>query len=159
MIKNEVMYKIMKDMVMYLTPYQLKKLKTTLQDKLENVEINLILDKEKLIADRSSNDKLLKMFLSAKNVEGCSSKTLKYYREILEKFIKDIDKPIKETTTDEIRHYLTNYREDRGCSLYDFLYNMVLFIGLEKGKKELESENYHSLEEFEKFITELGVKK
>lgn len=69
MIKNEVMYKIMKDMVMYLTPYQLKKLKTTLQDKLENVEINLILDKEKLIADRSSNDTLLKMFLSAKNVE------------------------------------------------------------------------------------------
>lgn len=41
------MHKIMKDMVMYLTPYQLKKLKTTLQDKLENVEINLILDKEK----------------------------------------------------------------------------------------------------------------
>lgn len=48
-----------------------------------------------------------------------------------------------------------NLQED---SLYDFLYNMVLFIGLEKGKKELESENYHSLEEFEKFITELGVK-
>lgn len=111
------MHKIMKDMVMYLTPYQLKKLKTTLQDKLENVEINLILDKEKLIADRSSNDKLLKMFLSAKNVEGCSIKTLKYYREILEKFIKDIDKTIKEITTDEIRHYLTNYREERGCSL------------------------------------------
>lgn len=111
------MYKIMKDMVMYLTPYQLKKLKTTLQDKLENVEINLILDKEKLIADRSSNDTLLKMFLSAKNVEWCSSKTLKYYRKILEKFIKDIDKTIKEITTDEIRHYLTNYREERGCSL------------------------------------------
>ncbi len=117
MIKNEVMHKIIKDMVMYLTPYQLKKLKTTLQDQLENVEINLILDKEKLIADRSSNDKLLKMFLSAKNVEGCSSKTLKYYREILERFLKDIDKPIKETTTDEIRHYLTNYKENRGCSL------------------------------------------
>lgn len=34
----------MKDMVMYLTPYQLKKLKTTLQDKLEknrNKDINL----------------------------------------------------------------------------------------------------------------------
>lgn len=117
MIKNEVMHKIMKDMVMYLTPYQLKQLKTTLQDKLENVEVNLILDKEKLMADRSSNDKLLRMFLSAKNIEGCSSKTLKYYREILEKFIKDVDKPIKETTTDEIRHYLTNYKEERGCSL------------------------------------------
>lgn len=49
--------------------------------------------------------------------EGCSSKTLKYYREILERFINDIDKPIKEITTDEIRHYLTNYKEQRGCSL------------------------------------------
>ena len=117
MIKNEIIHKIMKDMVMYLTPYQLNKLKTTLKNKLENVEINLILDKEKVIADRSSNDKLLKMFLSAKNIEGCSSKTLKYYREILEKFIKDIDKAIKDITTDEIRHYLTNYKEERGCSL------------------------------------------
>lgn len=84
LIKNEVMHKIMKDMVMYLTLYQLKKLKTTLQDKLENVEINLILDKEKLIADRSSNDKLLKMFLSAKNVEGCS-------RKLCYRFLKNLE--------------------------------------------------------------------
>ena len=117
MIKNEVIYKIMKDMVTYLSPYQLKKLKTTLQNKLEDVEINLILDKEKLNADRNSNSNLLKMFISAKDVEGCSSKTLKYYKEILEKFIKDIDKAIKDITTDEIRHYLTNYKEERGCSL------------------------------------------
>ena len=66
----------MKDMVTYLSPYQLKKLKTTLQNKLEDVEINLILDKEKLNADRNSNANLLKMFISAKDVEGCSNKTL-----------------------------------------------------------------------------------
>lgn len=117
MIRNEVIHKIMKDMVTYLSPYQLKKLKTTLQNKLEDVEINFILDKEKLNADRNSNANLLKMFISAKDVEGCSSKTLKYYKEILEKFIKDIDKAIKDITTDEIRHYLTNYKEERGCSL------------------------------------------
>ncbi len=107
----------MKDMVIYLSPYQLKKLKNTLENKFEDVEINLILDKEKLSADRSSNASLLKMFIASKEVEGCSNKTLKYYKEVLEKFIKDIDKPIKETTTDEIRHYLTNYKEERGCSL------------------------------------------
>ena len=117
MIKNEVIHKIMKDMVTYLSPYQLNKLKTTLKNKLENVEMNLILDKEKLNADRSSNANLLKIFMSAKEVEGCSIKTLKYYKEILEKFIKDIDKAIKDITTDEIRHYLTNYKEERGCSL------------------------------------------
>jgi site-specific recombinase XerD len=104
-------------MVTYLSPYQLKILKSTLQSKLEDVEINLILDKEKLNLDRSSNANLLKMFISSKEVEGCSNKTLKYYKEILEKFIKDVDKAIKEITTDEIRHYLTNYKEQRGCSL------------------------------------------
>lgn len=75
----------MKDMATYLLPYQLKKLKSTLQGQLEDVEINLILDKEKLNADRSSNSNLLKMFISSKDVEGCSPKTLKYYKEVLEK--------------------------------------------------------------------------
>ena len=96
MVRNEVIYKIMKDMVKYLSQYQLQKLKTALQSKLEDVEINLILDKEKLNADRSSNANLLKIFISVKEVEGCSNKTLKYYKEVLEKFINDIDKPIKE---------------------------------------------------------------
>lgn len=117
MVRNEVIYKIMKDMVKYLSQYQLQKLKTALQSKLEDVEINLILDKEKLNADRSSNANLLKIFISAKEVEGCSNKTLKYYKEVLEKFINDIDKPIKEIVTDEIRHYLTNYKEQPRCSL------------------------------------------
>ena len=41
MVRNEVIYKIMKDMVKYLSQYQLQKLKTALQSKLEDVEINL----------------------------------------------------------------------------------------------------------------------
>ena len=53
-------------MVTYLSPYQLKKLKTTLQNKLEDVEINLILDKEKLNADRNSNANLLKCLYQQK---------------------------------------------------------------------------------------------
>lgn len=41
LIKNKVIHKI----ITYLSPYQLKKLKSTVQDKLEDVEINLILYK------------------------------------------------------------------------------------------------------------------
>ena len=40
-----------------------------------------------------------------KEVEGCSTRTLKYYREIIEKLINTIDKPIKEIQTEEIRKY------------------------------------------------------
>ena len=48
-----------------------------------------------------SNDDYLNMFISAKDIEGCSSKTLKYYKDIILKFIRHIEKPIKEITTDD----------------------------------------------------------
>ena len=83
-----------------------------MQEQLEDVEINLILNKDKLNEERSSNTNYLKMFISAKEIEGCSSKTLKYYKEILQKFIIDIDKSVKEISTDEIRHYLSNYKQE-----------------------------------------------
>ena len=41
-------------MIIYLSPYQLKKLKATLQEQLEDVEINLILNKDKLNEERNS---------------------------------------------------------------------------------------------------------
>ena len=46
--------------------------------------------------------------ISAKEIEGCSTRTLKYYREIIEKLINTIDKPIKEIQTEEIRKYLAD---------------------------------------------------
>lgn len=42
------------------------------------------------------NDDYLNMFISAKDIEGRSSKTLKYYKDIILKFIRHIEKPIKE---------------------------------------------------------------
>ena len=40
---------------------------------------------------QQSNDELLKLFLSAKQVEGCSERSLKYYRTTLSKMIVKID--------------------------------------------------------------------
>lgn len=53
MIKNEVTHKIIKGMVTYLSTYQLKKLKITLQEQLEDVFINFILNKDKINEERS----------------------------------------------------------------------------------------------------------
>ena len=39
---------------------------------------------------QQSNNELLKLFLSAKQVEGCSEKSLKYYRTTLSKMIMKI---------------------------------------------------------------------
>lgn len=64
-----------------------------------------------------SNEDYLNMFLSAKDIEGCSSKTLKYYKDIILKFIKKIEKPIQEITTDDIRLYFSQYKSTNGCGL------------------------------------------
>ena len=58
---------------------------------------------------QQSNDELLKLFLSAKQVEGCSEKTLKYYRTTLSKMITKINKSIRQVETNDIRSYISNY--------------------------------------------------
>ena len=62
------------------------------------------------------NSEYLNYFISAKKVEGCSSKTMKYYNEIIRKFLDSTDKKIKDITTDDIRRYLSDYREKSSCS-------------------------------------------
>ena len=58
---------------------------------------------------QQSNDELLKLFLSAKQVEGCSEKTLKYYRTTLSKMITKINKSIRQVETNDIRSYISNH--------------------------------------------------
>ena len=55
-----------------------------------------------------SNEELLNLFKTAKSVEGCSPKSLKYYVYILNGFINKIDKSADNITTDDIRNYLDN---------------------------------------------------
>jgi len=58
----------------------------------------------------------MNMFLSAKDIEGCSQRTIKYYKDIISKLIDNIQKPIKEITTDDIRLYLSHYKEESSCN-------------------------------------------
>ncbi len=65
---------------------------------------------------QQENKNFLNMFLSAKNIEGCSNKTIKYYKDILLKFLFYINKPIQEITTDDIRLYFSFYKENSNCN-------------------------------------------
>lgn len=62
------------------------------------------------------NQDFMNMFLSAKDIEGCSKRTIKYYKDIIEKFLNNIGKSIKEITTDDIRLYLAYYKENSNCN-------------------------------------------
>ena len=68
---------------------------------------------EKVKAD---NEVLLAMFLNSKKVEGCSDSSIKYYRSTILKLLAHIDKGVAEVTTNEIRKYLSEFKEKHNCS-------------------------------------------
>ena len=72
-----------------------------------------MLEKEKV---PPSNKKLLRLFETAKNVEGCSPKSMKYYLYILSSFFKQVKIPVKNITTDDIRNYLDSYASNSNTS-------------------------------------------
>lgn len=115
-MKMEVISSITKDMKDSLTDYQLDKLKESLIINFERVEFIIKTDELKHKEELDENKKIIDSFISSKQVEGCSDRTIKYYREIIEKFSNSFDKSIKKLTTDEIRTYLSNYKEDGSCS-------------------------------------------
>ncbi len=62
------------------------------------------------------NEELLKAFLSAKRIEGCSEKSLKYYESTIEAMLGKINLTIREISTDSLRGYLADYQLERGSS-------------------------------------------
>lgn len=55
-------------------------------------------------------------FITAKRIEGCSEKTLKYYRNTIEAMLNGIDKTAQQITTEDLRIYLASYQRERGSS-------------------------------------------
>jgi site-specific recombinase XerD len=111
---QKLMNNIIQGMLGTLNNSQLQKLQIVLQFELknyfasENNEDNPHKDEE--------NKKILDAFIEAKRIEGCSEKSLKYYRTTIDKMIVSVDKRIQEIDTDDIRNYLTEYQKDKGSS-------------------------------------------
>lgn len=63
-----------------------------------------------------SNEDFLKMFLDAKRIEGCSDRTIKFYRMTIEKMLQCVLSPIRKITTEDMRSYLSDYQKINDCS-------------------------------------------
>lgn len=58
---------------------------------------------------------LVKLFLAAKRVEGCSDKTIRYYDSTIRKVLCKIGKDVKSIQTDDLRLYLDEYQSQSGA--------------------------------------------
>lgn len=57
-----------------------------------------------------------KLFLVCKKIEGLSENTLATYMRTLKLFFREMKKPFEKITANDIRVYLFNYQQARGCS-------------------------------------------
>ena len=115
-MKQELIIEVMQKMATHLDNFQMKQLQSTLESVLCNYEIRTAatesLEKEKTDY-QEENQKLLTKFLAAKRIEGCSEKTLKYYRTTIEAMQAMLQKSVKRIMTGDLRQYLTDYQERR----------------------------------------------
>ena len=110
-MKQNLVNDIIQEMILYLNNAQAKKLQEVLQHVFFNYEI---VESENKNNDSEQN--LVELFLSAKRIEGCSEKSLKYYCSTIQALLGSIKKSIKHIQTDDIRNYLMGYQMKKKSS-------------------------------------------
>lgn len=104
-MKTEIINKIKAEMQNSLSKEQMKKL---------DIVLNTILVQENKANKAKIN--LVKKFIEAKKIEGCSKRTEEYYESTLVYFEEHIKCPIGDVTTEQIRDYLSKYQKINNCS-------------------------------------------
>lgn len=99
-------YNIISDMSEVLSIAQMKKLQEVLiarlgEDIVEKTEID--------------NMSYLEMFLAAKRIEGCSERTIDYYKSTIKAMLERVNVPVRKMTTEILREYLSKYQELNNC--------------------------------------------
>ncbi|MBD5213837.1 MAG: tyrosine-type recombinase/integrase [Bacteroidales bacterium] len=97
-----------------LNQTQIQKLRKALMEEMDGYEVVLApCQQEKA---KQANGELLESFVSAKRIEGCSEKTLNYYRNTINALLGTISIELREVTTNDIRRYLAEFQEKRNSS-------------------------------------------
>lgn len=112
-MKEAVINEIILEMQSKADNGQLIELKSVLERIFYKYEIKEKIDFEDT---EISNASYIELFLSAKKIEGCSLKSIKYYNATIYNMLKIVNKNIKQIVTDDLRTYLTDYQINNNSS-------------------------------------------
>ncbi len=104
-MKQKLINDVIQEMLPFLNNAQTERLQDVLQHVLWYYEI-CETENEEIEQEQD----LVAMFLSAKRIEGCSEKSLKYYQSTIQSMLDNFGKKVKEIVTEDIRGYLMNYQ-------------------------------------------------
>ena len=111
-MKQQIISNVMQQMLSHLDNAQMQQLQKVLENSLYGCNIVVQIDRNEV----NDNQKLIDDFISAKRIEGCSEKTLKYYRTTIETMIFSTNKGIRHIQTEDLRSYLTDYQNKNQSS-------------------------------------------
>lgn len=110
-MKQIIIKDIVQEMLPYLNNAQNEKLQEVLQNIFAKYEIVEIETQE-----GNPEPDYVDLFLSAKRIEGCSEKTLSYYKATIYSLLDELNKDVKHIETDDVRGYLTDYQAKKKSS-------------------------------------------
>ena len=110
-MKDRMITEIQFAMAQILTTEQLNELRRVLTNCLHHVEIKP--QKVSKEPQGMENSQLLEMFISAKPIEGCSEKSIKYYDSTIRHMLDGVKKAIRDISTDDLRCHLAQYQRIR----------------------------------------------
>lgn len=113
-MKKTLINQIQTEMSGVLNNAQRQKLSEVLEHCFFNVDVVALSD-DNLIQSKS-NQTLKEEFLSAKQVEGCSERSVSYYSSTLDNLIKSLTKPFNQIETEDLRVYLSEYQKKNNAS-------------------------------------------
>ena len=110
-MKQDLINDVIQEMLPYLNNAQSEKLQDVLRYTFAKYGVSGNKNK-----DSELKQNYVDLFLSAKRIEGCSEKTLKYYKSTIEAMLDELNTDVKHIVTDDIRRYLTVYQENKKLS-------------------------------------------
>ena len=110
-MQEELLQDVIQGMLPFLNNAQLQKLQEILRFQLTTYEIKKI-----SVSTKHSEQNFIELFIAAKKIEGCSEKSLKYYKATISAMVSCVEKEIVHIKTEDVRRYLMEYQTRNQCS-------------------------------------------
>lgn len=104
-MSNEFITEVMQQMLPYLDNSQLSQLSLVMEKAFLNYDVV-----SRACVREDDNMELLKLFVAAKRIEGCSERTLSYYQKTIASMMTSIGKNARQIRAEDLRSYLITYQ-------------------------------------------------
>ncbi len=112
-MQNPIIGHVLAKMRGVLSLTELTHLEGILEEELRNYQLVQVQKENIQEQIKLSNVEILDCFVAAKRIEGCSEKTLSYYRNTIIPWLSTVPKDIKEISTNDVRQYLAEAQANK----------------------------------------------